>query len=280
MKRIILLIIAFGIILGCGKEPQSFDEFIAAGKEAFNNEEYTQATKYLTEAIKLKPSHYEAIYFLGLSYSRDYMMDSALVYFKRGSILYKDDREINLELYKAAATVNDAQTTMNAIRVLILTGDPADYYDEQMANLNSQVGKFYNALYYYRQLLKKEPDNPNRYLDMANCAVKLDSIELALRTLDSAEVIFGPRPELQLNRGVFLASMRKYEEAEIILRSLFKSDTLAYSTRLSLAHVLSSQDDLNKKKEAYNHYLFLNAKSPGNFNLDSLITVLEAELNL
>ena len=280
MKRIIILIFTLGIVLGCSKEPQSFDEFITAGKEAFNKEQYTQAREYLTEAVKLQPSHYETLFFLGLSYSRDYMMDSALIYLKKANHLYKNDREINLELYKVAATVNDAQTTMNAIKVLIKTGDPADYYDEQMADLNSQESKFYNAMYYYKRLLEKEPDNPNRYLDLANCAANTDSIELALRTLDSAEARFGTGPEIKLNRGIFLASIKKYDEAEIILRDLFNSDTLANSFRLSLAHVLSSQDDLKKKKEVYDHYIYLNAKLPGNFNLDSLITVLKTELNL
>ena len=280
MKRIIFLIVILMIIYGCSKQPQSFDEFVAAGKEAFNNEQYSQAREYLTEAIKLQPSHYETLFFLGLSYSRDYMMDSALVYFKKADILYKNDREINLELYKVAATIGDAQTTMNAIMVLISTGDPEDYYDEQLADLNSKEGKFYNSLYYYQRLLKKEPDNPNRYLDLANCAVNTDSMELALRTLDSAEARFGTSPEIKLNRGVFLASMEKYNEAEIILRDLYNSDTLANSSRLSLAHVLSSQNDLKKKKEAYDHYVYLNTKLPGNFNLDSLITVLKTELNL
>lgn len=280
MKRIIFLIFSFGILWGCSKEPQTFDEFIAAGKEAFNRDNFSQAREYLTEAVKLKPSNYDALFFLGLSYSRDYMMDSALAYLKKADIYYKDDREINLELYKVAVTVQDAQTTMNAITVLIKTGDPADYYDEQMADLNAFVGKFNIALYHYKRLLQREPDNLNRYLDLANCAGNADSIELALSTLDSAETKFGIRPEIQLNRGVFLASMEKYIEAEKILRELFISDTLANSTRLSLAHVLGSQDDIVKKKEALKHYTYLSNKFPGTFNLDSLITVLKTELNL
>jgi len=279
MKRIMFLILILGIILGCGKEPQSFDEFLTTGKEAFNKGEYAQAREYLTEAIKLKPSQYEALFFLGLSYSRDYQIDSALTYLKKADLYFKEDREINLELYKVAATANDAQTTMNAIKVLIKTGDPPDYYDQQMADLNAQLGKYYNALYYYRKLLEKDPENPNRYLDLANCAVKTDSLEFGLSVLDSAETKFGSRPEIQLNRGVFLASLERYDEAEKILRNLYNSDTLAFSFRLSLAHVLASQDDIDKKKEAYRHYIFLNSKSPGNFNLDSLITALDEELN-
>ncbi|MFH2048372.1 MAG: tetratricopeptide repeat protein [bacterium] len=279
MKRIIFLIFTLSILLGCSKEPQSFDELIAAGKEAFNKENYSKARGYLTQAVKIQPSQYDALYFLGLSYSRDYMMDSALFYLKKADIYYKDDREINLELYKVAIAVQDAQTAMNAITVLIKTGDPAEYYDEQMAELNAYEGKFYNALYHYKRLLQKDPDNLNRYLDVANCAGNADSIQLALNTLDSAEAKFGRLPEIQLNRGVFLASIEKYEEAEKILRELFKSDTLSNSTRLSLAHVLASQNNIEKKKEALKHYVYLNDKFPGSFNLDSLITVLKTELN-
>ncbi len=280
MKRIIFLIFALSILLGCSKEPQSFDELIAAGKKAFNKENYSKARGYLTQAVKIQPSQYDALFFLGLSYSRDYMMDSALFYLKKADIYYKDDREINLELYKVAVAVQDAQTTMNAITVLIKTGDPAEYYDEQMADLNAYEGKFDNALYHFKRLLLKEPDNINRYFELANCAGNTDSIQLALNILDSAKAKFGPLPEIQLNRGVFLASMEKYEEAEKILRELFNSDTLANSTRLSLAHVLASQNDIKKKKESLNHYLYLNDKFPGTLNLDSLITALKTELNL
>jgi hypothetical protein len=69
-------------------------------------------------------------------------------------------------------------------------------------------------------------------------------------------------------------------EAEKVLRELFISDTLANSTRLSLAHVLASQDDIEKKNEALRHYIYLNNQFPGTFKLDSLITDLRTQLNL
>lgn len=74
--------------------------------------------------------------------------------------------------------------------------------------------------------------------------------------------------------------MQRFVEAETILRSMLARDTISPAIKLNLAHTLSSQDSREKKKEAYQLYLRLQPVAGDKLQLDSLIDLLEEELNI
>ncbi len=279
MKNFLLLAFFVVILAGCGKEPQTFEELKAAGQSAFLDEDYAGAREYLTRAVALQSSDRSVLFFLGLSYQRDYIFDSALFYLKRVDILYPDDREVNLELYKICLAMEDWRNAIRSIGVLVKTGDKAEDYYAQLAELNLKLENLPNAYYFSRETLKLFPDNPNYYLQLANVAAELDSMDIALATIDSALARFGERDELRLNKGLYLVAKNRAGDAERIFRDLAAKDTSFVPYRINLANALSSQKSTAKKAEALELYRQLQTLVGGEqFLIDSMIGVLENEL--
>ena len=278
MKRTCILLLLILVLAGCSPEPESFEELVTAGKKAFIDERYSVARDHLGQAVAKLPSDHDALYFLGLSYARDFMLDSAYFFLGRANVLYPNDREINLDLLPLTQALKDDKSSIRAIKVLIATGDPEDWYYETLAYLHTSEHNYYNAYKYARLLLEKEPENRNWYLGAATAAAHIDSIHISLRILDSAIVKFGPLPELQTNRATFLISVRRYAEAEETLRSLHAGDSASIPYRINLANVLATQNNRQKKLEALGMYRELSLLDLGDFKIDSLISVLEEEL--
>jgi tetratricopeptide (TPR) repeat protein len=279
MKKIALLGVFLGLLVGCGEKPQSVEQLRKAGERAYARGEYAEARRYLSQAVAQKPSDPKLLYLLGVSYQRDFLYDSAYLYLKRADILFPGDRDVNLAIYQVARALKEWRSAIKAIHALIKSGDPQDKYLRELAELNINMENYEVAYYFYRRLLEKEPDSLNHFLIVANLALQLDSVDIALNVIDSAIERFGERDELLVNKGMYLAAHREYPKAEAIFRSLLAKDTTEPALKLNLANVLASQDDTAKKKEAYQLYLELKESAGPELRLDSLIEALEAELN-
>jgi len=273
-------ILLVGFLGGCSKEPQTVDELSRAGEEAFDNHEYAKARKYLTKAVAQKPSDRHLLYLLGISYQRDFLYDSAFHYLKRFDLLFPDDREVNLRLYEIAKTVREWKSAIKAIQVLVKTGDSAEQYHAELADLNLKIENYKVAYYFYRKLLEADPNNPNYYLLVANLATQLDSLDISLAVVDSALERFGDRDEFLVNKGLYLAAMKRYEESEATFRYLLAKDSSSLPAMLNLAHTLATQDDRAKKREALQLYLQLRPVADEVLRLDSIIAALREKLNI
>ena len=279
MHRLILLALSATIlILACASEPETFDERLKAGEHAFVSGEFFKARGYLLQALKEKPSDRHLLYLLGLTYSRELMYDSAAFYLGRANTLYPNDREINLGLYDAALNVEDWESARAALRVLVKTGDPVESRLEMLAELSLQMEDLPWGHYYYGQLLEREPDNPDRWVQVANTAADMGSLFVALDLLDSAVERFGPNETFLSNKGIYYAVLQRYPESEEIFRSLILSDSTAIAYRINLASALASQDDPQKKREALELYRLVHDVLGADARMDSLIEVLESEV--
>lgn len=279
MHRLILLPLSAALlILACASEPETFDERLKAGEHAFVSGDYFKARGYLLQALNEKPSDRGLLYLLGLTYSRELMYDSAAFYLGRANTLYPDDREINLGLYDAALNVEDWESARAALRVLVETGDPVESHLETLAELSLQMEDLPWAHYYYGQLLEREQDNPNRWIQVANTAADMGSLFVALELLDSAVEKFGPNETFLSNKGIYYAVLKRYPESEDIFRALILSDSTAIAYRINLASALASQDEPQKKREALELYRLAQDVLGADARMDSLIEVLEAEI--
>ena len=281
MRPIWILFATMTLLLACGSEPQTFEEYKSAGKREFGDQDYAKAREYLGQAVRMKPSDRETLYFLGMAYSRDNLNDSAFHYLKRVDLLYPDDPETNRELYRLGVQLGEFNAAEKAVQALIRSGEPREQYLEDLAHLNIQQESFREAVRYFRELLEREPENPNRYLETANALASADSLEAAIDLIDSAVTLFGEREELLMNKGLYLSARKKYDQAEALFRRLAASDTSARHYRLNLANVLAEQDNKAKKREAYELYSQLQGKmGAGDYKIDSLKAELEKELNI
>ncbi|MCK4461104.1 MAG: hypothetical protein KAW46_04835 [candidate division Zixibacteria bacterium] len=275
--RKLLFVLTMAMMISCAGEPETFEELAKAGERSFIGGDYFKARGYLSGALELKPSDRQALYLLGLTYSRELMYDSAAFYLGRADILYPNDHEINIALYEAALNGGDFKAAREALRVLVVTGDPMGNHLEALAELSIQIEDISFAHYYYRQLLEREPDNPDRYVQVGNTAADLGSLSVAIEIVDSAIEKFGPNESFLANKGTYLAAQRKYPQAEQIFRSLLADDTTSAAHQLNLASVLAAQDTRAKRQEALKLFREVRATLGAHRLVDSTIQVLEAE---
>jgi tetratricopeptide (TPR) repeat protein len=280
MKQLFVGLMVLVLIAACGKEPRTTDELRKAGEKAFLDGKYAKARDYFGRAVAEKPSDRHLLYMLGISYQRDYLYDSAYHYLKRADLLFPRDREINLALYEISKAVEEWKGAIQAINQLVQTGDPVEKYYGELVELNLRVENYPVAYAYARRALESRPPDPNTYLQVANLAAELDSPRVAIQVIDSAIELFGPSDEFSLNKALYFTVLRRYDEAETILRSVLQKDATAIAYRLNLANTLASQNDPGKKREAYRLYRELRSVAGDQFRIDSMIAVLRDELNI
>ncbi len=283
MRRIFYLVLLAAVLSGCSKEPKTFDELLKAGEQSFIQGKYPQARTYLTKAVAIKASNRDALYYLGMSYKEDYMMDSALFYLKRADLLHPKDREINLAIYPVAMQLQDWENTLKAIAVLYSTGDPIEQYYEQLIQLNIKVKNPVVAYIYAKKYLAQDTTDVNRYLVLAQLAAQIDSTDQAIDLMQKCIDKYGRHPEFLVNKGIYYAAKRDYANSEKLLREALAKDTTAnvVSTKLNLANVLSKEPGRQKKLEAYQMYKELQGDNlSAAFKIDSTVQALKEELKL
>lgn len=280
MKRLAWILILAVLMAACSKEPRTLEEFEQAGREAYLNEEYDLARGYLRQAVLLKSSDRDVLYFLGLSFQREYILDSALFYLKRADLLYPNDREINSAIYPIAAELKEWESAIRAINCLIRTGDPLEKYRLLLADLNAKQGNESAAFVHARMLLAAEPDNPDRYYQLAVLAHRIDSLDRALSIIDTAIARFGPQDRFLAAKGNVYTTLMQFDRAESIFRSLYQSDTMSVQYRYLLAFALSLQNSTEKKHEAYRLFRQIQNLMVDDYMIDSAVAALADELNI
>ncbi|MFH1374890.1 MAG: tetratricopeptide repeat protein [bacterium] len=279
MKKLTALLFIISTLFGCSGEPQSVEQLVNAGEKAIVDGDFARARDYLSKAIARQPSDQHILYLLGTSYRRDFLYDSAYYYLKRADLLHPGDREVNLELHRVAAVLQEWKSAVRAIHVLIETGDSKEMYIADLADYNLRMDNFSVAYHYYRRLSQIQPDNIEIWRHLVNLAAQLDSLEVALRVVDSALERFGRQDGLLISKGLCLAATGDYDQSESIFRSLVAKDTASVAARINLAHTLSSQNSPAKKREALQLYLQVQPRADKFLKVDSLIEALTEELD-
>jgi len=282
MKAIENLLLCFALaIVGCGKEPvETFDSIMAEGKKAFVDQDYATARGYFLKAYEVKPSDKDVLYFLGISYARDMVYDSAFSFLRRAEILHSGDREVNLELYPLAVALEEWTQAIISVRVLIATGDPPSKYFRDMAELHAAKGQYGGAYRYMRQELEQKPDDTEIYLKLSELARLADTAILGVAILDTALEKFGRIAPLLAARASALADAGLYLQAEIDFRDLLGEGYDNSQVKLGLASALMPQNSREKRMEAYRIMTSLRDSMAANADFDSVLKALEDSLGL
>jgi tetratricopeptide (TPR) repeat protein len=279
MKKIILLLLLFSLTQ-CGKGNKTTEEYLASGQKAFTAGDFKTARTEFLKGLASSPSDHDLNYYTGLAYQRDYMYDSALFYLKKADLLYPNEREINLAIYQVAPKFEDWENQIKAIKVLILTGDSEDKYNQELGELYHELNNIHYSLFYYKKLLSAEPENPQRYLEVSNLATMVESLTLAQDVLDKGVEKFGLLDEFKANQGTLHSIRKEFDEAEKIFRSLLTKDTANIFLKINLASTLSEQENRDKKHEAYLLLKEIRQITSRFEIVDSLLINLREELNI
>ncbi len=274
----ILLLLLTVLCLSCAKEPKTFEELQTAGENAFIDNDYSSAKLYLHKALQLKSSDRDALYYLGQTFQKTHDDDSAVYYFKRADILYPNDRELNQAIYKSAKIINDYENCIKAINTLIKTGDAAEPYYFELADLNLKKGNIIVSFQLLRKIWEKGTDDPGIYLGLGNVAVQVDSVDLAIRVLKEAIEKFGEKEQFVMNLAIYLAGADKLPEAERTLKKLLVKQPNSQVIKFNLANILSMYDSKAKKEESLKLYQNLRVEYGNVMGLDSLIIDLLQQL--
>lgn len=265
-------------LVGCSQKPASVIDLTTAGDKAFFGQDYAKAREHYGMVLAQKPSDKHALYFTGLSYSRQGSYDSAIVYLKRADLLYPRDREINAEIYNIAREVEGWRYAIDAIRVLIATGDPEQQYYAELAEMYTLDSFPLQAYYYQMKVVNSGTNDPNEYMQLIGLALHVDSLEVAERYLDSSEAKFGQHYSITANRAFVMAYREQYDEAEALFREALESDSTSIALRLGLANVLSFSEENSKLRESLTLYRGISEQTGGQYKADSMVAVLEQRL--
>ena len=275
---IIPIVLVFLLGVFCGG-PKSVEELRKAGQQAFLDQDYKKAREYMLAALEKAPSDKQLLYFTGLAYKMDYIMDSALIYLKRADIHYPDDREIAVNIYEVATAIGEWKYAQEAVMTLVRTGDnEADYY-EALADLWNNQGSFFNTFYYLRKMwIEQGIHDQKRFIQIASLAAQIDSLAVADSVLDSAITRFGMNDDLLLVRAKILFNKRKLDEAESLLRELAERHPDNPEIKANLGNALINKGGERNKREALTLYREIRNRMPDPIAVDSIIANIERDL--
>jgi len=274
-----LLVIILLSVFACSQKEKTIDELLASGQKSYDSGDYFLARSYFGRALGKEPSNRYALYHLGRTYFAEHMYDSSYAVLSRAEKLYPGSREVNTVLHEASAKTGHYQEAINALLALSRTGDPVEQYYKQMAEYAFADTIAHTAYYYYRKLIETEPDSLNYYLRCAESAVYKEDVLLGIEVLKLALKRFGDRPQILSFLGQYYSYIQAYAESEQALRILLQKDS-SMIYQLQLATSLTFQDDLGKKREAYDIFKRLRARTANQSKIDSLISYLKKELSI
>ena len=276
-NHLIKFVIASLLIVSCGKE-KTAEDYAALADKSYSAGDFYEARKYLTEAIKLKPTDKNIIFQLSKVYAAQNMFDSAFASLSRADKLYPGDREINRLLHDMSVKTENWHAAIQTQLVLAQPGDSLEYYFRRIGEYALKDSAGHIAYYYYGQLAAFQPETLSHYLNQAEGGLISGEPQNSIEVLKAANKRFGDLPEILSGLGRLYGVMGNLSDAERTYRLLVKKDSSSVN-QLQLATVLALQDKRAKKEEAYAMFKKLRLTTENFTRVDSILKSLENELS-
>lgn len=279
-KKTLSALVLAGLMMlaGCGGQSDDVDSLKKAGELALESGDFNKAINIFKDALTKKPSDRDLLYNLAISFKRFDMPDSALTYFKRARILYPRDRAVNMELIELCPVFGDYEGAINAIAMLVVTGDNEKIYWARLAEFYYQNKDLPMAARYYKLILDDNPENRTYYLYLSNTLSQLGRLTESNEVMNRSIERFGPSAEAYANIAVNYINLKMLDKAEEYFQKSLAVNPENIPVWINLANVLSEQGGRSKKEEALEIYKRFESQTPEVYRLDSLIPALEAEL--
>jgi len=273
-----ILLISF-VFCSCGKKADDLDTLKQEGTKALADGNFNKAINLFRDALRLRPSDRDILYNLALSYKKFDVPDSALVYFRRARLLYPRDREINKELIELCIAAKEYECALNAVAIMIATGDNEKLYWPMLAELHYRNKDMYMAAKYYRLILADDPDNSSAYLYLATTLSETSNYAESNQIIEKLIARFGPSADAFANMAANFANMNQLDKAEEFLRKSLAINPDYIPAWINLANLLAADSNVARKKEALDILKRFQSQIPAVYKPDSVISALEAELS-
>lgn len=282
MRRVVFIVIVLVLSIflhNCTEKAETLGNLKAKGEKEFMDGNYKSARTYYLKGLAKKPSDFDLLYYTAISYHREYIYDSALIYYKKADLLYPSNFELNQAILQVAPEVEDWDNAIKAIRFLVKSGENQEIYLKRLVDYHQKLGHNLHTYNYLKKLMKIEPDVFDYYLRSISATLNINSLYVAELLLDTAFEKFGEKPELKANQGVLFLSSSEFLKAENVFRKLlFEFDNNIYY-KLNLATTLGEQDSKKKKLEAIDLYREIAPSLGEQFPVDSIVEVLLKDIN-
>lgn len=266
-------------LASCSSKKADFESHKKSGLKSVISKEYPQAIASLKNALKLKPSDREAMYFIAVSFENMGELDSAISYTRKIIALHKPDEENCLMLGRLATAAKEWDYAIDALNGLIMAGvnTPDELFDE-FFQVYMAAGLLVQASSVSDTLIKLYPDSSGLYVRSANVKGLLGEYDKAILILEEAIRRFGPSTNVYTNLGAIHSSQRNHQRAEIFYRRALELDSSNSGAWMNLGHSLSIQKLSGKKREAIECYNRVNPELFFTTRLDTIISRLENEV--
>ena len=179
--RQILFFGCFLILLSCGEGKDEADKqrFLIKGNDALGKQEYKEALRYYTEALKIDSCYTDALNNMGI-------------------VQYENGR------YSDAVLNYDAAISCNS-----------EFWEAYLnrANAYYELNELYRALDDLEYLERKTPDSTNVYFGLGLVKTKMRKYDKAIRAFNRAFMLDSTNAEVLVNRGTVYYYKNQYDEA-------------------------------------------------------------------
>ncbi len=135
----------------------------------------------------------------------------------------------------------------------VLKKDPYNFY--ALINLSSayiKKGSFYEAYPYLKRLVRKYPERPESWINLAVCEIGIGDLRSAMKNLEKAEKLLDcPSFALYLHKGVIFSKMGKLEDA---IRCYKKAELMNPEDPCLIFNIALAYDKKKDYKKAIIYY--------------------------
>ena len=170
----------------CTRTPEErYARAIEKGKKFLAAKDYSRATVEFQNAVQAKPRNPEPLVLLGESYLNQFMLPTAISYFRKATELDPNYAPAQLRMADLMLRTHNDQLSKEAESRIqkVLTGNPGD--DDALlalAGVRVQLGKVEDAEKYLNEVLRRSPTN-------LKSAIALAQVKLNQRDFKAAEQI-------------------------------------------------------------------------------------------
>jgi len=110
--------------------------------------------------------------------------------------------------------------------------------------------QYYEAIQLYRQAIKIEPNNPRLFFDLSDCYARVNNLESAISTIDTAIQIDSKYAAFYNNRGLIYYKLKENKKAINDYLKAIEIDSTQMTFYCNIALVYYYEEEFNKACEA------------------------------
>ncbi len=203
----------------------------------------------------------EGVFFhaLGDLYQGQKQLDAAIYYYTRAQELDPDNLILHKKLGQAYTLSNDSDNATKSLERVVEAGEEDFDSLYRLAQLYTDRQEYMRALYYFKELVRQNPDNPYLHSNMAYLMFKLEDYDGAIQEYQAA-VSFGTDPVwtstvAQTLGTIYYQIRRDVDSAIGMFQMAYQLDSTNLECMVMLADLYMEQGNLEAAASAYRHIL-------------------------